>query len=54
MSVCEYMHMCADACCSQRMFDSLELAVQVVGSCLTLMLGTELGSSERAAIALNH
>lgn len=54
MSVREYMHMCAGTCYSQRMFDFLELVVQVVGSCLMLMLGIELGSSKRAAIALNH
>lgn len=48
------MHICTGTCYSQRMFDFLELVVQVVGSCLMLMLGIELGSSKRAAIALNH
>ena len=38
----------------QRAPDLLELELQVVGSCLAWILGTECGSSGTAAIGLNH
>lgn len=46
------MHVCAYAHGGQRC--QLELAIQAVVSLLTLVLETELWSSETAVQALNH
>lgn len=40
--------------CQKMASDSLELEFQGTVSCLGWVLGTELGSFERAASSLNH
>lgn len=55
VSVSEYVHMSAVAHGGQkRVPDSLEFKSQVVVSHPTWVLGTELQSSAKAALTLNH
>ena len=52
--VCGYVHVSADALRGQRHWIPLEVELQVVVSCLSLVLGTELWSSVRAICVLSH
>lgn len=50
VSVCGYLHMCAGLRCQTPM----ELEFEVLVSCLTWVVGTELGSSAVVIYTLNH
>ena len=53
VSLCVYVHINAGACKDQRRIPALrELRLQVVVSCVTLVMGTEHRSSGRAISAL--
>lgn len=56
MHVCAYMYVCALVICrnQERVSDPPELELQALVGCPIWVLGTELGSSTKAASTLNH